>query len=259
MATAVKPTLSKTNERFCQILGLNFFTGNASEAVDRMSHGGLLVVPSAPTLKDLRTNLKYREAALNADLLIADSSFMVLIWNWMDGQRIKRVSGLAYLRELLSRPDVRSPGATFWIMASPVSAHRNAEWLRSRGLPLMPDDAYVAPMYRGDIADSELLARLNERRPRHIIVTIGGGTQEGLGLYIKRNVDFFPAIHCIGAAIAFLSGDQVQIPEWADHFYLGWLLRCLADPRRYVARYWAARKLLPLMIRFRRELPSTEI
>jgi len=259
MATAVKPSPSKTNERFCQILGLNFFTGNASEAVDRMSHGGLLVVPSAPTLKDLRTNLKYREAALNADLLIADSSFMVLIWNWMDGQRIKRVSGLAYLRELLNRPDVRAPGATFWIMANPESARRNTQWLHSRGLVISPDDVYIAPMYAGDIADQELLALLSERRPRHIVVTIGGGTQEGLGLHIKRHVDFSPAIHCIGAAIAFLSGDQVQIPEWADHFYLGWLLRCLANPRRYIARYWAARKLLPLMIRYRRELPSTEL
>jgi len=90
-------------------------------------------------------------------------------------------------------------------------------------------------------------------------VTIGGGIQEGLGLYIKRHMDFSPAIHCIGAAIAFLSGDQVPIPEWADHLYLGWLLRCLVNPRRYIARYWAARKLLPLMIRYRRELPSAEI
>jgi N-acetylglucosaminyldiphosphoundecaprenol N-acetyl-beta-D-mannosaminyltransferase len=259
MGTAVKPSLSKSNQAFCQILGLNFFTGNASEAVDRMSHGGLLVVPSAPTLKDLRTNLKYREAALNADLLIADSSFMVLIWNSIDQDRIKRLSGLAYLRELLGRPDVRDAGATFWIMASPKSARRNTEWLRSRGFTLSLDDTYIAPMYTGDIADQELLARLKERRPRHIVVTIGGGTQEGLGLYIKRHVDFSPSIHCIGAAIAFLSGDQVQIPEWADHFYLGWLLRCVANPRRYVARYWAARKLLPLMIRYRRELPSTEL
>jgi N-acetylglucosaminyldiphosphoundecaprenol N-acetyl-beta-D-mannosaminyltransferase len=259
MGTALKPNPAKPNQAFCQILGLNFFTGNASEAVDRMSHGGLLVVPSAPVLKDLRTNLKYREAALNADLLIADSSFMVLIWNSIDRDRIKRVSGLAYLRELLSRPDVREPGATFWIMASPESARRNTRWLHSRGFSLKPDDVYIAPLYTGDIADPELLARLSERRPRHIVVTIGGGTQEGLGLYIKRNVDFAPAIHCIGAAIAFLSGDQVQIPEWADHFYLGWLLRCLANPRRYIARYWAARKLLPLMVRYRRELPSPEL
>ena len=40
-------------------------------------------------------------------------------------------------------------------------------------------------MYTGDIADEELLELLRERRPRHIVVTIGGGTQEGLGLYIK--------------------------------------------------------------------------
>jgi UDP-N-acetyl-D-mannosaminuronic acid transferase (WecB/TagA/CpsF family) len=144
-------------------------------------------------------------------------------------------------------------------MASPKSARRNTEWLSSRGFTVSPDDIYIAPTYTGDIADEELLVRLKERRPRHIVVTIGGGTQEGLGLYIKRHVDFSPAIHCIGAAIAFLSGDQVQIPEWADHFYLGWLLRCLANPGRYIARYWAARKLLPLMIRYRRELPSPEL
>jgi len=54
-------------------------------------------------------------------------------------------------------------------------------------------------------------------------VTVGGGTQERLGLYIKRNLDYLPAIHCIGAAIAFLSGDQVKIPEWVDNCtWVGW-------------------------------------
>lgn len=258
MSTAVTPRLSKDKETFCQILGVKFFTGNASEAVDRMSHGGLLVVPSAPVLKDLTWNHKCREALLNADLAITDSALMVLIWNWIEGERIQRVSGLAYLREFLGRADVKAPGATFWIMAGVESGRRNADWLQSRDLLLTPDDIYIAPVYSGEITDSELLARLRERRPRHIIVTIGGGTQERLGFYLKQNVDFSPSIHCIGAAIAFLSGDQVRIPEWADHLYLGWLFRCLHDPRRYIARYWAARKLLPLMLRYRRELPSAK-
>jgi UDP-N-acetyl-D-mannosaminuronic acid transferase (WecB/TagA/CpsF family) len=258
MSTVVKPAFPK-NTSFCQILGVNFFTGNASEAVDRMSHGGLLVVPSAPVLKDLTWNHKCREALLNADLAITDSAFMVLIWNWIDVNRIRRLSGLTYLREFLSRADVAAPGATFWIMAGTESGRRNANWLRSRGLPLTSDDIYIAPLYSGEIADPELLAILRKRRPRHIIVTIGGGTQERLGFYVKQNVDFSPAIHCIGAAIAFLSGDQVRIPEWADHLYLGWLFRCLDDPRRYIVRYWAALKLLPLMLRYRRELPSTEM
>jgi UDP-N-acetyl-D-mannosaminuronic acid transferase (WecB/TagA/CpsF family) len=66
-----------------------------------------------------------------------------------------------------------------------------------------------------------------------------------------------PAIHCIGAAIAFLSGDQVHIPAWADRFYLGWLFRCLSSPKRYVPRYLDAFGLAPLLWRYRSELPAS--
>jgi UDP-N-acetyl-D-mannosaminuronic acid transferase (WecB/TagA/CpsF family) len=89
-------------------------------------------------------------------------------------------------------------------------------------------------------------------------LTLGGGTQEQVGYYIKRNLDFRPAIHCIGAAIAFLSGDQVRIPEWADRLYLGWLFRCFSKSS-YVSRYWNARKLLPLILHYRDNLPSVRL
>ena len=55
-------------------------------------------------------------------------------------------------------------------------------------------------------------------------------TQERLGLYLKQRLSYRPAIHCIGAAIGFLSGDQVYIPVWADALGMGWLYRTLADP-----------------------------
>jgi UDP-N-acetyl-D-mannosaminuronic acid transferase (WecB/TagA/CpsF family) len=241
-------------EPFRQILGIKFFTGSAAEAVDRMSTGGLLVVPSAPALKDLPSNLRYREALLNADLTITDSAFMVLIWNILQRDHIQRTSGLAYLRELLQRQDVRQAG-TFWVMASASSALQNVQWLRSIGITVAPEDIYLAPLYKDEIIDEALVRILRERRPRHIVLTLGGGTQEPLGYYLKRNLDFRPAIHCIGAAIAFLTGDQVRIPVWADRFYMGWLFRCLAQPRGYVSRYWRARKLLPLMLRYRGNLP----
>jgi len=87
-------------------------------------------------------------------------------------------------------------------------------------------------------------------------VTLGGGTQEQLGLYLKRKLSYRASIHCIGAAIAFLSGDQVPIPHWADALYLGWLFRSVSEPRRYVPRYWAGRKLFNLMRRYRSRLPD---
>jgi UDP-N-acetyl-D-mannosaminuronic acid transferase (WecB/TagA/CpsF family) len=222
-----------------------------------MRNGGLLVIPAAPALKDLDRNPAYREALLNADLALTDSAFMVLIWNRLQSTPIKRLSGLEYLRELLLEPDVREPGNTLWIMASPVSAQRNLAWLAGQGITIPEDNIYMAPIYgSGPIDDPDLLDRLNHLRPQHIIMTIGGGTQERLGLYLKRSLAFRPAIHCIGAAIAFLSGDQVYIPVWADKYYLGWLLRSVSEPKRYLPRYLDAFKLYPLMRQYRDRLPD---
>jgi UDP-N-acetyl-D-mannosaminuronic acid transferase (WecB/TagA/CpsF family) len=97
---------------------------------------------------------------------------------------------------------------------------------------------------------------LERERPKHIVLTLGGGTQERLGLYLKRNLSYKASIHCIGAAIAFLSGDQVHIPVWADRYYLGWLFRSLSEPRRYVPRYWEARQLFWMLRRYRDQMPN---
>jgi UDP-N-acetyl-D-mannosaminuronic acid transferase (WecB/TagA/CpsF family) len=247
--------MSGAQSDFRRILGIDFFCGSAQGAIACIRPGGLLVVPAAPALKDLAANADYREALLNADLAITDSAYMVLIWNAIAFDRIKRLSGLEYLRALLGEADVREPGNTFYIMAGPRSARLNLEWLAGQGIEVPPENVYMAPMYGTPIEDPELLERLNRLRPRHVVVTLGGGTQERLGLYLKRNLDDLPAIHCIGAAIAFLSGDQVHIPGFADRFYLGWLYRCLSEPRRYIPRYWDARLLLGLMLRYRSQLP----
>jgi UDP-N-acetyl-D-mannosaminuronic acid transferase (WecB/TagA/CpsF family) len=238
-----------------RILGVDFFCGSVREAIDKMRRGGLLVVPAAPALKDLSTNGPYREALLNADLAITDSAFMVLIWNVIERDHVARLSGLEYLRQLLLEPDVRRAGNAFWIMAGPASARKNAAWLKKQGIDVPEENIYIAPIYRGTIYDPELIDNLTRLQPQHVIVTIGGGTQEKLGLYLKRNLPYLPAIHCIGAAIAFLSGDQVHIPMWADRFYLGWLFRSLSDPSRYIPRYWDARHLYKMILRYRHELP----
>jgi len=183
-----------------------------------------------------------------------------MVWNWLQHDSIRRVSGLEYLRELLKQPDVRETGNVFWIMASRQSAERNLGWLAEQGISVPEDCVYVAPMYsEEEISDPELLARIERIRPQHVILTLGGGTQERVGLYLKRNLSYRPAIHCIGAAIAFLSGDQVRIPMWADRTYLGWLYRSISEPGRYVPRYWNARKLLYLLIRYRERLPAPPV
>jgi len=245
--------------RFQQILGVRFIVGSAQQALDEVSRdGGLVVVPAAPALKNLPSDKSYREALLGADFAIADSALMVLLWNLIQRDRIPKLSGLKYLRALLERPAFRQPRASFWVMPTPAAARRNVAWLQGQVIDVTDEDIYLAPMYGPEIIDPELLRRLEERRPPHIVLGVGGGTQERLGLYLKRNLSYSPAIHCIGAAIAFLSGDQVHIPVWVDACGLGWLWRTLSDPLRFLPRYWEARALVPLLWRYRDRLPEVD-
>jgi exopolysaccharide biosynthesis WecB/TagA/CpsF family protein len=253
MATTALP--GPTN--FRRILGIPFFQGSAAEAVDRVSRGGLLVVPAAPALKDLETSASYRQALLEADLAITDSAFMVMVWNRLQHDNIHRLSGLEYLRELLTREDARRSGNVLWVMPGSHSARMNVKWLRKQGVSVPRNNIYIAPMYGNEIEDESLLECIERLRPQHIVVTVGGGTQERLGLYLKEQLSYLPAIHCIGAAIGFLSGDQVHIPVWADRFYLGWLFRSLSQPKLFIPRYWHARKLYSLIRRYRDRLPGS--
>ena len=243
--------------RFRQILGVRFFVGNACEAIEEIVRtGGMVVVPAAPALKNLATDEWYRQALLSANFAIADSAFMVLLWNLLQRDYIPKLSGLKYLRALIERPDFCEPGASFWVMPTPKAVSCNLGWLRSKGVPVEHRDVYKAPFYGPTVVeDSDLLLKLEQRRPAHVVLALGGGTQEKLGAFLKANLTFNPAIHCIGAAIAFLSGDQVHIPAWADSMGLGWLFRCAFDPKRFGPRYWDARHLAPLMLRYRDRLP----
>jgi N-acetylglucosaminyldiphosphoundecaprenol N-acetyl-beta-D-mannosaminyltransferase len=243
--------------RFQRILGIRFIVADAQEAIDQIRQsGGLVVVPAAPALKNLGHDLRYRESLLGADFAIADSTLMVLLWNLIQRDRIPKLSGLKYLRVLLEQPEFHQSGSSFWIMPTAQAAQRNLAWLRNQGIAVTEDDIYLAPFYGKTIDDPELLHRLNQRRPQHIILGLGGGTQEPLGFYLKQKLQYQPSIHGIGAAIGFLSGEQVRIPAWADDMGLGWLWRSLSSPSRYGARYWDARRLVPLLIRYKDKLPT---
>jgi N-acetylglucosaminyldiphosphoundecaprenol N-acetyl-beta-D-mannosaminyltransferase len=243
--------------RFQRILGIRFIVASAQEAIDQiLSNGGLLVVPAAPALNNLAQDQRYREALLAADFAIADSTLMVLLWNLLQRDNISKLSGLKYLRTLIQQPEFRNMRGSFWVMPSAASSDRNIAWLNASGIRVTDEDAYVAPLYKEAISDPELLRKLDERRPRNVVLCLGGGTQEPLGLYLKQNLSYKPAIHCIGAAIGFLSGDQVRIPSVIDEVGLGWLWRSFFRPMHYGPRYWDARQLVPLMMRYRDRLPN---
>jgi exopolysaccharide biosynthesis WecB/TagA/CpsF family protein len=249
-----------SSERFQQILGVRFFDGTPVEAVDYLARvGGYVVVPAAPALVKLRYDEAFRAALVQSDLAIADSGLMVLLWKLLEPRRISRISGLAYLKRLLALPEIHEAGKTFWVLPAAPAVEKAKKWLLDARFPVVEEDFYIAPFYGAEVSDEILAAAINARRPSHVIVAIGGGPQEKLGLFLRNHLEYRPAIHCIGAALGFLTGDQISIPDWADRLYLGWLFRLFAQPRVFIPRLWSAHELPWLIFTYREKLPEAKI
>ena len=71
----------------------------------------------------------YRRALLGADLAIADSGFMVLLWKLFTGESVPRISGLEHVKRLLEHESVRPPGAVVWVVATESSREKLLEFL----------------------------------------------------------------------------------------------------------------------------------
>jgi len=239
-------------QNFKIVLAINFFTGSTSELLKLCAEGHFIVAPAAPALAALPTDPIYRQSVENSDFAVTDSSFMVIIWKFFTGESLRRISGPRLLRLLLASDQLRAKASSVWIMPSKEETEINRAWLNRNGIPVTAQECYVAPHYpKGKaVCDPKLLAWIEDHKPKYVIINIGGGIQEPLGFYLKENLSYHPSIICVGSAIAFFSGIQANVPPWADKFMLGWLCRCLHSPGKFVPRYWAALRLLPIMAKY---------
>lgn len=242
-----------------RILGLEFFEGTVSDAVDRAStKRGLIAAPSGTCFTRLRRDPAYRTAMTDADLILPDSGLMVSLWASQRGQRLNRISGLAFLKELLSRASFRTDRAVLWVLPNERDRNTALAWLQAHDFPTTLADCYVAPMYGKVVEDPVLLARIEAARPNHIVIALSGGVQEKLGFYLRNAASQRPAIHCIGGALGFVTGYQVAIPSWADRLFLGWLFRLVSNPRRFLPRALSAFALPGMIRKYGEQLPPMD-
>lgn len=237
---------------FRKILGVRFYASDLEGLLDRVPGGGLIVVPSAPVMAKLASDPAHRRALEGADFAVTDSSYMVFLWLLKSGERVTRITGLRLLRGLFLRDGLRGKADTFWVMPNPGDCAANLAWLRSQGFDVGADNAYVAPIYpaEGPISDSRLVELVGARRPKFVFIALSGGVQERLGWELRQRLGYTPAIICIGGAIAFLSGQQTNIPVWADRLPLGWLFRFVSSPRSFANKLRGVHGLIPLIWKY---------
>jgi exopolysaccharide biosynthesis WecB/TagA/CpsF family protein len=242
--------------RYQQILGISFFDGDVEEAIEVMlERGGFLVAPSGTCFARLRDDESYRRAVLAADLTIADSGLMVLMWRLLRRKKIRRVSGLSYLQHLVVKLKGEGSSEIFWVLPSERARQKLLDWAHREGFATKIDNCYVAPLYGLEIQDRHLLALVEQHRPAHVVIAVGSGPQEKLGFYLREKLSYRPAIHCTGAALGFITGEQITVPGWADRLYLGWFLRLLSQPRIFIPRLARAFQLPWLIWKYGEKMP----
>ncbi len=221
--------------------------------------GGLVLAPSGPGMAgDLTSSKEYQASLEGADITLLDSGLIALWSKVIMSRKLSRISGLAFLNEFLLKVDWEREKA-LWVMPSDQQAKGNLDWLSRRFCRSFEQaSTYIAPQYPkfGRIEDQRLAEMISLEKPKNVFVQLGGGVQERLGMYLKDKADSSTTIICTGAALAFLSGQQVRIPMWIDRLYLGWLFRCIWRPQTFGPRYFKALKLIYLLFRYGKKTPS---
>lgn len=189
--------------------------------------GGYLVAPAASALVNITGDKNYYEAIKRADIAILDSGFFCILLKLMDKMRVKKLSGYLFLKNFIKMPEIKN----YKILT--IDPNKNDKIENQRFLyrhNLRIHKSYVSPFYKNNIIqDFNLLKIIKDFKPNIIIINIGGGKQEILANFIKKNIKLKISILCLGAAIGFLTKKQAPINDFYDRYYLGWMIRVLYD------------------------------
>ncbi len=265
-------------------LGLRFWNDKTEALLTTLDEsGGLLVVPSAPSLAQMADDALLKTAHHRADWAVVDGGYVALILRAL-GKQVTRISGLQLLEKTI---DNSGEGVVpmkdrriFWVVPSPEEEDRIGIYLEGKGFDAAKQIYYRAPFYQEDeeFDDQVLQSKVREEAPDWVILCLGGGRQEKLGHFLRHSrgteasglrpptpptadlqlpTSNFPVrgkrpngpvILCTGAAIAFFTGGQAKIPVWADRLYLGWLFRICEKPGVFLPRYLRAFWHFPLLL-----------
>ncbi len=220
---------------------INFLSGTFIEVKKQFDKGGVLVAPAASALADISKNKDYYKALKNADIAILDSGFFCILLRVFKKYKVIKLSGFLFLRRFLF--NFKKNNKLFLVNPSIKENKTNSKYLRNLGIRNFK--CYISPMYK-KIEDKNLIKKINEFKPHYVMINLGGGIQEILGIYIKNNIKFKSSIMCTGAAIAFLTGEQAPINKYVDRAYLGWLVRFLWNPKKYYKRTLKSFSLIKL-------------
>ena len=209
---------------------------------------GLFLFPSAPGISSIYEQKKYYNSLKKANFVFLDSSFFVILLKIYKKITVTRFSGFKFLQIFFKFLKKNKNTKVFLIDPSANKSINNLVLINKLGIKKNKIKSFISPYYNPNkIKDLNLIKQINRFKPKVILINIGGGTQEVLGSYLKKNININCKIICTGAAISFFTKDQAPINDFIDYFYLGWLVRLIFNPFSFSKRLIYALKLINIV------------
>ena len=218
---------------------------------------GLFVFPSGPALTEIKKSKNYHLSLQKADFVFFDSGFFVLLLKIFKRIDVSKFSGYRFLNLFFKYLVKNKKKSVFCIDPNINYSKSNKSYLKELGIKKIYN--FIAPKYNPkNLSDKKLLKEIRKVKPDFIITNIGGGTQEILGQYLKKNLKYKTTILCTGGAISFFTGDQAPINNLIDQIYLGWFVRLIFNPFIFFKRYVAGLRLISMVINDNTKVISNE-
>ena len=226
---------------------IKFNNVNSKNFKKYIARKGLFVFPAGPALASIDHSPKYHESLIKADFVFFDSGFFVLLLRFLKNLKVVKFSGYKFLNLFFDYLKKNKKKSIFCIDPNLKFSRSNKNFLKNLGVEKIYN--YLAPDYQlKSLSDKKLLRLIKKFRPDFVLTNIGGGKQEILGLYLKRNLKIKTTILCTGAAISFFTKDQAPINSLIDRLYLGWFVRLMFNPIVFFCRLTYGLKLIPMVI-----------
>jgi len=234
--------------RVLRFVKVNFFDAEYEYIIKLLfKKKGYLVIPAASSLVQINKNSSYRLALQKSTAALFDSGFFCLSLLVTKFIFFNKFSGYKFIKLFLKDNNLKNKKILL-LNPSIISAKKNYLFLKSKKFIFIRN--YICPNYNiKSIKDVKLLNIINKFKPEIIISNIGGGVQEILAFYIKKNVQKKTIIICSGAALAFFTSEQASITDLEDKYYLGWLKRLLFNPSQYYKRIYNSLPLFYFVLR----------
>jgi len=229
---------------------IKFINLNKKDFTKIIKKSGLFVFPSGPGLATINKKKQYLKSLRNSDFVFFDSGYFVLLLRILKNISVKKFSGYLFLKLLFNQFKKNRNIKILSVDPNSKLSTNNKLFFTNLGIPRNKLFNYISPIYNElKIKDKKLLQIANNLKPDFIILNLGGGVQEILGFYLKKNLKKKTKIICTGAAISFFTKDQAPINQIFDKFFLGWLIRILFNPKIFLPRYLMSFNLFFLVLK----------